>query len=90
MCAAPKATPWWASFSERDVTRGLAEYGANITSLPVATFLKRAVISCTLQDSIVTVLRLMNEHQVRHLPVMVEHNLVGVISANRPHAPLPA
>ncbi|WP_341989510.1 CBS domain-containing protein [Azorhizobium sp. AG788] len=68
-------------FSERDVTRGLAEHGANITSLPVATFLKRAVISCTLEDSIVTVLRLMNEHQVRHLPVMVEHNLVGVISA---------
>ena len=68
-------------FSERDVTRGLAEHGANITSLPVATFLKRAVISCTLNDSIVTVLRLMNEHQVRHLPVMVEHNLVGVISA---------
>jgi len=44
-------------FSERDVTRGLAEHGANITGLPVATFLKRAVISCTLEDSIVTVLR---------------------------------
>lgn len=68
-------------FSERDVARGLAEHGANLSGLPVASFLKRAVISCTLEDSIVTVLRLMNEHQVRHLPVMVEHNLVGVISA---------
>lgn len=68
-------------FSERDVTRALVEHGANTPNVTVATLLKRAVISCELGDSIATVLRLMNEHQVRHLPVMVEHNLVGVISA---------
>ncbi|GGF65447.1 histidine kinase [Azorhizobium oxalatiphilum] len=68
-------------FSERDVTRALAEHGANAPSVGVATYLKREVISCTLRDSVVTVLRLMDEHQVRHLPVLEEHALVGVISA---------
>ncbi|BAF89634.1 MULTISPECIES: CBS domain-containing protein [Azorhizobium] len=68
-------------FSERDVTRALVEHGANTPSLTVGAFLKRQVISCALTDSIVTVLRLMDEHQVRHLPVMQEHALVGVISA---------
>lgn len=68
-------------FSERDVTRALAEHGANTPNLPVATFIKRALISCRLSDSIGTVLRLMNEHQVRHLPVIEEHGLVAVISA---------
>ncbi len=68
-------------FSERDVTRALVDHGANTPNLTVANLLKRTLISCTLRDSIGTVLRLMNEHQVRHLPVLEEHGLVGVISA---------
>lgn len=68
-------------FSERDVTRALVEHGTNTPSLTVASFIKRPVISCQLSDSIGKVLRLMNEHQVRHLPVIEEHGLVGVISA---------
>lgn len=68
-------------FSERDVTRALVDHGANTPNLLVASFIRRAVISCRLADSIGTVLRLMNEHEVRHLPVIEEHGLVGVISA---------
>lgn len=68
-------------FSERDVTRALVEHGAGTPAVTVASYLKREVISCTLRDSIITVLRLMDEHQVRHLPVLEEHALVGVISA---------
>jgi predicted transcriptional regulator len=47
----------------------------------LASLLKREVISCSLEDTIETVLRLMVEHQVRHLPVMESYALVGVISA---------
>jgi predicted transcriptional regulator len=57
------------------------DHGSSTSSLPVASFIRRAVISCRLSDSIGTVLRLMNEHEVRHLPVIEEHGLVGVISA---------
>ncbi|MFG1317147.1 CBS domain-containing protein [Xanthobacter autotrophicus] len=69
-------------FSERDVTRAVLEHGANTPKVTLAALLKRAVISCSLADSVETVLRLMVEHQVRHLPVMQEHSLVGVISAS--------
>ena len=68
-------------FSERDVTRALVDHGAGTPALTVASLIKRPVIFCGLRDSIETVLRLMNEHQVRHLPVMQEHSLLGVISA---------
>lgn len=68
-------------FSERDVTRAVLAHGAGTPKVVLATLLKREVISCTLGDSIETVLRLMVEHQVRHLPVMENYALVGVISA---------
>ena len=68
-------------FSERDVTRALLEHGATTPKVVLATLLRREVISCRLEDSIITVLRLMDEHQVRHLPVMEDYSLVGVISA---------
>ncbi|MCG5236968.1 CBS domain-containing protein [Xanthobacter oligotrophicus] len=68
-------------FSERDVTRAVLEHGANTPKMVLASLLKREVISCSLADSIETVLRLMVEHQVRHLPVIENYSLVGVISA---------
>lgn len=68
-------------FSERDVTRALATYGSRTPDLLVSSFLNRTLISCRLDDSIETVLRRMNEHQVRHLPVLQEFALLGVISA---------
>ncbi|MCP6717826.1 CBS domain-containing protein, partial [Klebsiella pneumoniae] len=48
-------------FSERDVTRALLAHGAGTPAVVLASLLKREVISCALADSIVTVLRLMNE-----------------------------
>ena len=69
------------AFSERDVARALLAHGAATPAVVLATLLKRELISCRLADSIVTVLRLMNEHQVRHLPVIEDYALVGVISA---------
>ena len=68
-------------FSERDVARALVEHGPATPGLAVATFMKRALVSCALGDSLLTVLRLMTEHQIRHLPVMEEHALLGVLSA---------
>jgi CBS domain-containing protein len=68
-------------FSERDVTRALVEHGPATPGLAVATFMKRALVSCALEDTLLTVLRRMTEHQIRHLPVMEDHTLVGVLSA---------
>ena len=67
-------------FSERDVARGLAAHGAAVLNLPVANFLNRPLVSCTANDTVDAVLQLMDEHQVRLLPVLEDHTLIGVIS----------
>ncbi|WP_238119449.1 MULTISPECIES: CBS domain-containing protein [unclassified Xanthobacter] len=68
-------------FSERDVTRAVLEHGPATPGMVLAEFLERELICCAPSDSIVTALRLMNEHQIRHLPVMEDFALQGVISA---------
>ena len=67
-------------FSERDVARGLAAHGPAVLNMPVATFLDRPFVSCATNDSVDAVLHLMDEHQVRLLPVLENHTLIGVIS----------
>lgn len=67
-------------FSERDVVRAVAERGAAALKLPVAELMSRNMISCAMDDSVDHVRALMDEHHVRHLPVLAEHQLVGVLS----------
>jgi CBS domain-containing protein len=82
-------------FSERDVARALAERGAAALVMPVSAALNRPLANCTVHDTLEQVLRLMDEHQVRLLPVLEGHTLIGVISisdviAQLVHAPIPA
>jgi len=67
-------------FSERDVARALAAHGAAALGMPVSSSLGRPLVHCALRDTVDHVLRLMDEHQVRLLPVLEDHALVGVIS----------
>jgi CBS domain-containing protein len=67
-------------FSERDIARGLAAHGPAVLNMPVADFLNRPLVSCATNDSVDSVLQLMDEHQVRLLPVLENHTLIGVIS----------
>lgn len=67
-------------FTERDVTRALATHGAAALAMPIADLIKRPLAQCREQDSVETVLQIMDKHQVRMLPVMEEHTLIGVIS----------
>lgn len=67
-------------FTERDVTRALATHGAAALAMPIADLIKRPLAQCREHDSIETVLKIMDQHQVRMLPVMEEHTVIGVIS----------
>lgn len=67
-------------FSERDVVRAVAERGAAALKTPVADLMSRNMISCTMEDSVDHVRALMDTHHVRHLPVLQDHQLVGVLS----------
>lgn len=69
-------------FSERDVARGLAQHGKAVLDQEVASFLGRPLVSCALNDSLEAVLRLMDQHQVRLLPVIEQNALCGVISVS--------
>jgi CBS domain-containing protein len=68
-------------FSERDVARALATHGAAALDMPVSASLGRPLAQCALRDTVDHVLRLMDEHQVRLLPVLEDnHALAGVVS----------
>lgn len=66
--------------SERDVVRGLAERGPRILEAPVAEFMTQHVVACTPQDNVKQVMALMTKRRVRHLPVVADGVLCGIIS----------
>ena len=66
--------------SERDVVRRLAERGEAALHEPVATVMTAEVRTCCPDDSLETLARTMTEHRHRHLPVVADDQLVGIIS----------
>ncbi len=66
--------------SERDIIHGIAEHGAHCLELTVADIMTRRVITCTPEDSVTRIARIMTESRIRHLPVVEGAKLVGVVS----------
>lgn len=66
--------------SERDIAIGLAEHGAALPELHVSNLMTRGVITCSPDDSIADISRIMTQRRVRHLPVKDKDQLVGVVS----------
>ena len=67
-------------FSERDLARAMATYGSAALKMTVSELLTQPLVSCRQEDTIEAVMRLMTVNQVRLLPVLDDHALVGVIS----------
>lgn len=65
-------------FTERDVLR-LAAERADLGATPVADVMTRAVVTASPDDDPVAVARLMAEHAVRHLPVTVGEQVLGIV-----------
>ena len=66
--------------SERDVVRGLASYGGVVLGMKVAELMTVDVLTCEPSDSVDDIMAVMTEKRVRHLPVLRNEKLVGVIS----------
>lgn len=66
--------------SERDLARGLAQYGADMAALPVSALMTATVITCAPEDTVATVAKVMTQRRIRHLPVVVDGKLSGLIS----------
>jgi CBS domain-containing protein len=66
--------------SERDVVRHLAEEGAGILGKPVSAIMTKGVKTCAETDSEQDLMTLMTENRIRHLPVVKDGKLTGMIS----------
>lgn len=66
--------------SERDVARGLATFGGRVADAAIDTLMTRELVSCAPTDKIEEIMTLMTERRIRHLPVMAEGALLGIIS----------
>ena len=66
--------------SERDIVRRLATDGVGLMKLTVADIMTRHVITCAPDESITEVMAKMNRWRHRHLPVVDEGRLCGMIS----------
>jgi CBS domain-containing protein len=68
-------------FTERDVVRAIAEHGAAGISLKVSQLISvQQLISCGPDDTLEHVRHQMNKNHIRHMPVIEDHTLIGVIS----------
>ena len=65
-------------FTERDVLR-LAGRGATFAEVPVADVMTTRLVAVSPDDEVLAVARLMGEHRVRHLPVIEDENLLGIV-----------
>jgi CBS domain-containing protein len=66
--------------SERDVVRNLHERGAELLRMPVAEIMTTMVATCTPNDTVDHLSALMTNKRVRHIPVMDNGRLVGIVS----------
>lgn len=66
--------------SERDVVRRIAERGAALLDAPVEQIMTSIVVSCTSKDTVDSVGEMMTERRVRHMPVIDDGRLVGIVS----------
>ena len=66
--------------SERDYARKVILYGKASVKTPVSEIMTTKVFAVTPQNTIEEAMALMTEKHVRHLPVIDEDNIVGVIS----------
>ena len=68
-------------FTERDVVRAIAEHGAAGLNLKVSQLISvPQLVWCDSTDTLEYVHHLMNKTRVRHLPVIDNYCLIGVIS----------
>jgi CBS domain-containing protein len=66
--------------SERDVVRRLNERGADLLKLPVSEIMTTVVVTCAPGDAVDSLTALMTENRVRHVPVIDNGQLAGIVS----------
>lgn len=66
--------------SERDVVRKLHERGSSLLAQPVSEIMTTVLATCTPRDTVDHLSVLMTENRVRHVPVLDDGRLAGIVS----------
>ena len=66
--------------SERDVVRAVAKHGPDALEDPVSTYMTRDVVTATEDDTVLSVVASMSRGRFRHMPVVADGKLVGLMS----------
>ena len=66
--------------SERDIVRALAERGAAVLHEPVSRTMTRKVSTCNESETVVQIMERMTAGKFRHVPVVDQGQLIGIIS----------
>ncbi len=66
--------------SERDIVRGLPDHGAALLSMKVSELMTQAVKTCKPDDKIQDIMLEMTRSRFRHMPVVADGKLCGIIS----------
>jgi CBS domain-containing protein len=66
--------------SERDIVRAIARIGSKALDEPVSSIMTREVVTCRENETINRVMSRMTRGRFRHLPVVEEGRLVGLVS----------
>jgi len=66
--------------SERDIVRELAKSGGGCLTKPVGDYMTSDLVTCTSQTNVSEVLAMMTEGRFRHVPVVEDGEMVGLVS----------
>ncbi|MFV0294652.1 MAG: CBS domain-containing protein [Hyphomicrobiaceae bacterium] len=66
--------------SERDIVNALARHGPAILDRPITEVMTRDVVTCKENDSVDHVMAVMTERRFRHVPVIANNRVAGLVS----------
>ena len=66
--------------SEREVVHAFSRYGETAVSMPVKKTMQYGVTTVPPDESVTRVMNLMTRHRVRHMPILRDGNLAGIVS----------
>jgi CBS domain-containing protein len=66
--------------SERDIVQALSSRGTETLDWPVSELMRSPVVTCTLTDRVTGLMATMTQKRIRHVPVLADGRLVGIVS----------
>jgi signal-transduction protein with cAMP-binding, CBS, and nucleotidyltransferase domain len=74
------AEPIAGIVTERDIVHAVAGGGPAAVNLTAAEVMTSPVPTCSLQDRVTSVMQTMLDERIRHLPLVDDHRLIGMVS----------